>query len=246
MTIYSGISTRMGLQTSLADFSFLSIVAYEDRDTTKASLDTWFGSDMGDTSSANAIDHQDIVEQFQAVYDERKHGRSAVTYKLIGFPDQNVGVVSIRGTSNGWDAFTNAQLWSSAALTQGIRSILPLGDLLTPLLKYLVKAVSLIESRRLQNISYYRETTAFVTFLKKLGIYENIVITGHCKYPYMNIFKVLSLFLRSNVLTTNPTHIIHHATNSTWWWPRDHKWSSDPCPISGHICPQCHDISSYI
>ncbi len=121
------------------------------------------------------------MDAFKADY-EAENGESSVTYKFVGFPTQNLGVVAIRGTSNSWDALTDAQLWSSAALSQYIRAVLPLGSWLTPILKYLVKVVSLIESSRLEEISYYRETTAFVQYLKESGIYENTVITGHCKF----------------------------------------------------------------
>jgi hypothetical protein len=40
--------------------------------------------------------------------------------KLCGFKDLGLGVISIRGTSNNWDMLADSQLWSAAALMQGI------------------------------------------------------------------------------------------------------------------------------
>lgn len=129
-----GIVTPAGLENSLVDFTFLATVAYEDPSATEVSLGKWFRADEDvangdDTGTDGVIDHQDIVNDFKKKY-EAENGESAVTYKFIGFPGESgkrLGVVTIRGTSNSWDALTDAQLWSSAALAQYIRAILPLG-----------------------------------------------------------------------------------------------------------------------
>lgn len=116
------------------------------------------------------------VADFKKSYQE-ENGVSSVSYKPFNFPDQDLHIVAVRGTSNSWDALTDAQLWSSAALVQYIRAILPVGALWTPNLPYLVKAISVIEDSSLENVSYYRETTAFVKSLKEKGFHVQIV--GH-------------------------------------------------------------------
>lgn len=90
-------------------------------------------------------------------------------------------IVAIRGTSNGWDALTDAQLWSAAALAQYVRGLLPVGAIWTPVLRHIISAVSVAESKQLEEVAYYKETTAFVEELKKMNITNgnNIQITGH-------------------------------------------------------------------
>jgi len=116
------------------------------------------------------------VTEFKRSY-QSENGSSSVLYKLFDFPDQELKVVAVRGTSNSWDALTDAQLWSSAALSQYLRAILPLGEWWTPILPHIVKAISVIEDKSLENVAYYRETTAFVESLKKEG--HNVQIVGH-------------------------------------------------------------------
>lgn len=167
-----GITNPAGNTNSLVDFSYISGVAYNDPKYTKTDLDNWFGSEAG------VIDHQDIVEDFTTRY-KKTHPTSAVTYKLLGFPETDVGVVAIRGTNNALDALSDAQLWSSAALAQWIRAIVPLGGWYTPILHRLVDVVSWVESSGLEEVSYYKETTAFVNYMKEVGEYKNLIIMGH-------------------------------------------------------------------
>ena len=58
------------------------------------------------------------------------------------------------------------------------------GGIFTPILEYLLKGVSLITTKSLEDVAYYQETTAFVNFVKsyeyEAGMnYTNIIITGH-------------------------------------------------------------------
>jgi lipase ATG15 len=76
-----------------------------------------------------------------------------------------------------WDALADAQLWSSAALAQYVRALLPVGEIWTPILMTLVKGVSLIETKSLEEVSYYRQTTEFVKKVVSEGYLPSI--TGH-------------------------------------------------------------------
>jgi len=179
-----GIFPPASTDNSLADFALLSSAAYLAPDVANTTLKEWF-AEVGITTKVE----EDIVAEFRDGY-EKANGKSPVEYKFFGFPDANggegVGVVSIRGTSNGWDALSDAQLWSAAALGQWIRAIMPLGSLFTPILQYLVEIVSVIESGHLDSVAFYKQTSAFVKHVNDPkyddalgGKYAHIMITGH-------------------------------------------------------------------
>lgn len=105
----------------LQDYAFLSGLAYRSDNETQRELDGWF--------NGSAIAHPNIVNEWRTNNDIK----SPVTFKLITFPDHgNFSYVSIRGTANAWDLFADAQLWSAAALMQGLRFVLPAGSMWTP------------------------------------------------------------------------------------------------------------------
>jgi hypothetical protein len=201
-------------QSSLADFAFLSTVAYLDDNTATQMVGEWFG----DTVTENLSDN---VDEFVRNYQE-KNGASVVSYKLFDFPEQNLKIVSVRGTSNSWDALADAQLWSSAALAQLVRGILPFGEIWTQFFPYLVNAVSFIEAKALTDVSYYKETTEFVKSLKEQGF--DVQIVGHCKLsnyiPLLPIF--LGFFLSQSFCTLS----------SSWRWTCHDHWSSNRNAIS--------------
>ena len=107
--------------TSLIDFTLLSNLAYQSNSNTNEILNEWF--DPSGNGTVETINHENVVKAFKANYTDSS---SAVSYKFVGFPNAGVGVVAIRGTSNGWDALADAQLWSSAALAQWLRAFVPL------------------------------------------------------------------------------------------------------------------------
>jgi lipase ATG15 len=157
--------------TTLLDYSFLSTLAYETKDITNATLDTWF-------QDTNVINHEFLVEEFREEY-EKQNSKSSVSYKFIGFPDKSVGVVSVRGTLNLWDVMSDIQLWAGALISQLARSFIPVGNILTPLFEFLVEIVAKLESSSLEKVSFYKQTTAFVNHVKELNLYDEIYITGH-------------------------------------------------------------------
>jgi lipase ATG15 len=119
----SGMTGGFGANTTLADYAFLASIAYRPENLTQPALDAWFGD-------IEVIDEQDIVDDFR----ERKDpDDSAVFFKLVSFPKLSLAVIMIRGTSTQWDMLADMQLWSAAALMQGLRAILPVGEIWTPI-----------------------------------------------------------------------------------------------------------------
>ena len=62
-----------------------------------------------------------------------------------------------------------------------MRSFVPLGELFSPVLPHLVKAVSVIEDVALENVSYYKQITSFVEQMKEREDDNQLIIVGHCK-----------------------------------------------------------------
>jgi hypothetical protein len=89
----SNMNGGFGANSTLADFAFLSSIAYSPEERTQPALDNWFGDTI-------AIDEQDYVDAFREREDPEK---SAVFFKLFSFPEQSLAMIAIRGTSNNWD-----------------------------------------------------------------------------------------------------------------------------------------------
>jgi len=189
--------------TALLDYAYLSMIAYSDSKTdeepqegksvvtgsTQEFLDIWFG--VQDDGQSIAVNEVEVVKRYR----EDNSVTSAVEFKLICFsdPEDEDGtselfcVLAIRGTNNGWDALSDAQLWSCAWLAQAVRAMMPFGSIWTPIFETLINMVSLLESERLQEVSYYKETVRFVQYLKGTestpagegGNFTNLHVTGH-------------------------------------------------------------------
>lgn len=76
---------------------------------------------------------------------------------------------------------TDAQLWSAAALMQALRTLLPLGEIWTPIMDRLIRAIAYLESGALDKVSFYRDTTAFVQYIQEQipSTYLGVSVTGH-------------------------------------------------------------------
>ena len=139
---------------------------------TQKELDGWF--------DGNALDREDVVTEWRSRIEDED---SAVSYKLVTFPNNNnFAYVLIRGTTNNWDMLTDAQLWSAAFLMQGLRELLPIGMVFTPVMKILIRMISKLESESIDRVSFYRDTTAFVKYIQEgvnNGTYAGVGITGH-------------------------------------------------------------------
>lgn len=121
------------------------------------------------------MDETEFVNTFR----QENNVNSAVFFKLFSFPAANYAYVSIRGTTNNWDLLTDAQLWSAAALMQMLREMLPFGAIWTPVMDQLIKAITKIESATIDQVSFYRDTTEFVNYLKENTTFAGVGITGH-------------------------------------------------------------------
>mmetsp|Transcript_1011 Transcript_1011/g.1192 ORF Transcript_1011/g.1192 Transcript_1011/m.1192 type:complete len:321 (-) Transcript_1011:185-1147(-) len=163
-------SSNFDRPTYIADYIYLSEVAYKNTDITQTHLDDWFGS-------GKAVDEKDIVEN----YKNSLPGYTLVSLKFITFSNlsEKVGIVSVRGTSDPWDAITDLQIWSPAILSQWVRAIIPLGSVWTPVLSRIIYLISLIESDDLEDVSYYNQVTEFIKYLQSTENYSSLEVTGH-------------------------------------------------------------------
>jgi lipase ATG15 len=151
------------------DFAFLAGLAYRGRgNITESELSQWF--------NGTAVDRDDIVTAWWGDV------KSAVSFKMVTFPDSgNFSYVLIRGTTNNWDMLTDAQLWSAAILMQGLRELLPIGSMWTPVIDNLINVITVLESESINRVSFYRDTTAFVQQLQSNvpETYAGVGVTGH-------------------------------------------------------------------
>ena len=157
-------------ETALADYTYLAGIAYNSPESMKDLLEAWFGPDV-------AQDNDDLVQQYR----EGLETDSAVHYKLITFPklDPDFAIVDIRGTNNGWDMISDAQLWSAAWLAQAVRAILPLGAIWSPIIDNVVEWIGVLQTATLREVAFYVQTAGFVNYLKDQNLYKNLRVTGH-------------------------------------------------------------------
>jgi hypothetical protein len=138
--------------SQLVDFAFLSAMAYEEPNVTKPLLDAWFGP-------GRVVDETDFVARYRV---ETNTQVIPVYYKLFSFPSlPGVGVVSIRGSQTSWDWMVNLQLWASSGLAQVVQAFVPFGWIWTPVLDDLVSVVNSVESKSLNDVSYYKTVGQF-------------------------------------------------------------------------------------
>ena len=156
--------------TALADYTYLAGITYNSPESMPELLDAWFGKDV-------AQDNNALVEEYRSGLETD----SAVHYKLITFPklDPEFAIVDIRGTNNGWDMISDAQLWSAAWLAQAVRAFLPLGAIWSPIIDNVVEMIGVLQTKTLRQVAFYVQTAGFVEHLKDKGIFKNLRVTGH-------------------------------------------------------------------
>eukprot|EP00536_Pseudo-nitzschia_multiseries_P010772 jgi/Psemu1/307572/fgenesh1_kg.340_\ len=175
---YPACVPRHGLESglpnwSLADYAFLSDMAYRNRTVVDESLSIWFGK-----STENVTNEFDYVQAFRADHGLGKdfHGRFSLfrVETEIG----TVGVVSQRGTSGTFDYLVDLRLWLTASLVQVLRSAVPFGTMFNQVYPHLIKMTSSLRTRP-EDVALYRKTTDFVKQLQNDPAYESLTLTGH-------------------------------------------------------------------
>jgi len=161
---------------SLADYTFLASLAYVNNNITQIELDAWFGKD--ENGKSKAVFNETAVEDFRKS-ELGSTKETPVVYKLIKFPQEKEGVVTIRGSTDPVDFMVDGQLWMGAALFQVLRYFMPIGNMWTPIIHHLIEGINLLESESIQKIAFYKETTKFIQWLQRSGEYNNIQTTGH-------------------------------------------------------------------
>jgi len=154
---------------SMLDYAYLAGIAYSAPESMPGLLDGWFGEGV-------AYDDVDTVNEFRL----SEGSESAVHYKLFRFPaNPEFAIVSIRGTNNGWDMISDAQLWSASILAQVVRASLPFGEIWNPILEELVSLIAVVQSASLRKVAFYVHTTDFVNYLKSKNMFSTLRVTGH-------------------------------------------------------------------
>lgn len=112
--------------SALADYAFLSAMAYEVPSVTGYLLPQWFGA------RGIAVDEDEFVKQYR---EESGTDGNPTYFKLFTFPSvPETAVVAIRGSQTSWDWMVNMQLWSASGLAQIVKWLTPYGWLWTPVL----------------------------------------------------------------------------------------------------------------
>lgn len=162
-------------------------MAYETPRVTKFVLDQYFGE-------------PDVLvdeDEFVARYKSDTGLNIPVSFKLFSMPAYpGFAVMSIRGSETIYDWLGNFQLWSAAALAQGVKWIIPFGWIFDPILPDLILFTSAVESSSISKVSYYKGTTQFVSDVLS-GYGENMGKS-------FSEIKVTGVSLGK----TNPTHSV--------------------------------------
>lgn len=165
-----GLQIPGAQKTALEDYAFVAAISYAGDNTTQRLLDDYFGP-------GEVTDNPNVVKQFKEFNNYANSNAHYKYFTIAANPD--FALVSVRGTSNPWDMLTDAQLWGSAALFQVLRAALPFGEVFTPILHEVVQFVSFLESSPIRKVSYYKEISAFVEYLRETGLAQDVHITGH-------------------------------------------------------------------
>lgn len=64
---------------------------------------------------------------------------------------------------------------------QVLRFVLPIGDIWTPLMDRLIQAISALDSEAIEQVAFYKDTTAFVNEIQGQvpSTYRGVAVTGH-------------------------------------------------------------------
>lgn len=164
-----------GLDIALADFAFMAKLAYTTDTNAQNYLSEWFGPGV-------AMNDVEAISEFKSWSQYNYTFGSSVAYKLVTFPKDGKSaeaILTIRGTQNVIDWLANFQLWLPASFFQLLRFALPFSELFTPIIDQTVAIVSRLETESITKVSYYRETSGFVNYLKSIKGLQQVQVTGH-------------------------------------------------------------------
>ena len=203
-------------------------IAYFKYETLQPLLDTWFGENEALYNEGAQLEFREIHPEFS---------QSLASYELVTFPSDSSAAVIVRGTKTPFDFFADAKLWYSSALFQVFRGAIPFGDAFTPLIRFSVGALSLLETANIKKVAYYPETTKFIEYLKDSGKYNDIVITGHS--------------LGGSLASNTSSFSLSHSSYQHWmalyicnapipirWWRCNNLWRSNS--YKGEIVARKH------
>jgi hypothetical protein len=145
-------------------------------------LNNWFGLYSG------VQDHSAKVQDFR-----RENGISTyVSFNLVTAPTFNemtgevngeYAYVLIQGPVSPWQYLGDLQIWSATVLFRFVQILLPLGDMWTPIVPYLVRGITSLEGRAMTDLySSYKATEKFVQSIQAQvdqGLYEGMTIIGY-------------------------------------------------------------------
>eukprot|EP00586_Coscinodiscus_wailesii_P013946 CAMPEP_0172501448 /NCGR_PEP_ID=MMETSP1066-20121228/149922_1 /TAXON_ID=671091 /ORGANISM="Coscinodiscus wailesii, Strain CCMP2513" /LENGTH=348 /DNA_ID=CAMNT_0013276235 /DNA_START=455 /DNA_END=1501 /DNA_ORIENTATION=- len=174
-TVKKGLGYPEGVEPNLSDYAFIAKLAYFEPNLVQPGLNSWFGAlDMNVTNEIT------IVKQFKE-RQEKKQQNNPVAFSFISFDveGKKIGIVSVRGTSNILEMLVDLQLWTSAALAQMLRAVVPIGHVWDSILPTLLKIASMFSSQAVEKVAFYKHTTAFVNEIVASGNYSAVHITGH-------------------------------------------------------------------
>lgn len=120
-SMWQGLADR-----TLADFAFLSALAYRTSGVVDKQLTEYFGTEP-------VTDEREYVSAWR---NSTNNTGIAVSFNLFRFETDvgPIGIVSVRGTATAADLLADNQLWLAAMLTQLVRAALPFGGAFTPFL----------------------------------------------------------------------------------------------------------------
>lgn len=113
--VLDGQSTK-NVSSDLADYSFLSAMAYEKESINQYTLQEWFGGGV--------VDEVDYVNKWRK---ESGTQSNPVYFKLFSAPQVNSAVVSIRGSETMFDWLANLHLWFASGVAQIVKWLTPFG-----------------------------------------------------------------------------------------------------------------------
>lgn len=218
---------------SLADFAFLSSLAYRSDSVVNQELEGWFGS------NENVTDESQFVTAYRT---ETGTTGIPVFFRLFRFEtaEGSVGIVSVRGSTDAVDWLVNNQLWQAAILVQGVRALLPLGNVFTPALPSKSPKLTDLQLSIFGNPSLF--LTDFVCLNRTCRDYQQPAI----RFDHTGVLLPRDDTLCSIIEGFPGVHVCGYHWALTWWRHRHNFRSSSRGSSSRGVWPKCSAIGFVI